>query len=674
MQWLWSRRRRIVSPPQQAVGLDRRPLLRRHPILDSWSSARARAVAPLVMRTFLLDTIAAAAAFGTVLCSVSEAVGAPRWAPQAADCTRIAKEARPAIATLLALDAKGEGLSQGTGFFISDKDLVTCYHVIEGATSVQAKLSNGAALEVLGITAESPELDLAILCVQGAPLHSLPIPSRAKTVQPGQGVIVLGAPLGLEFSVTTGIVSALRDLGQLGHVIQFTAPISPGSSGSPVLDTGGRVIGIVTSQITSGQNLNFAAPSSLLRTLRRHPPTTLREQAVEHSQLNAIGSLPVLLRIQMLIEEQKIEEAVQQLEAIDFEASMALPGSVGREVQFLEWHAALQLLLHVPIGSPVRTRTSGLTESLTAEYEKLIAEDKASPTDVARYCELFLWFGRSEEEQNQQRSKQIMLLRRALESEPNCAEACIQLADLLTPIQFGRYKCLNKSTMAESRKLLVRATEQHDAPLTAWLRLAQMVADADNIPLDIDSVDPDDPESIHALEERLLDQDKADKANARKANRIYEEARTKFPWSVDAAIGWARTHSRRAARDKAFQEVARQFPHAWRILDAWAADLDEALPTSFEPGAVQFESEIKALHYTVYDRLLLACPEEDEAGLLIRLAYACYRYQDRAGIARAYGHLVERDVALASKARRYLEDDAYLSGRAAAEYIFPFFE
>src|SRR5207248_4620099 len=79
--------------------------------------------------------------------------------------------------------------------------------------------------------------------------------------QEGESIVVIGNPFGLEGSVTNGIVSAVRDIPGFGRIIQITAPISPGSSGSPVVNMQGQVIGVATLQITGGQSVNFAIPS-----------------------------------------------------------------------------------------------------------------------------------------------------------------------------------------------------------------------------------------------------------------------------------------------------------------------------------------------------------------------------------------------------------------------------
>src|SRR5204863_9460196 len=95
-----------------------------------------------------------------------------------------------------------------------------------------------------------------------------PLPLHRTSPQEGESVVVIGSPLGLEGSVTNGIVSAVRDIPTFGRIIQITAPISSGSSGSPVVNMHGQVIGIATLQITGGQSVNFAIPSERISQLQ----------------------------------------------------------------------------------------------------------------------------------------------------------------------------------------------------------------------------------------------------------------------------------------------------------------------------------------------------------------------------------------------------------------------
>jgi tetratricopeptide (TPR) repeat protein len=150
----------------------------------------------------------------------------------------IIKRIEPSTIIVFTYDNKGEFLKLGSGFFISQNgDIITNYHVLQGAS-----------------------LDISSKYV-----HPLSLSTTIPEV--GERIIVYGSPLGLEKTVSDGIVSAIREVPGYGKLIQITAPISPGSSGSPVLNMKGEVIGVATFQMIEGQNLNFAIPSERIANL-----------------------------------------------------------------------------------------------------------------------------------------------------------------------------------------------------------------------------------------------------------------------------------------------------------------------------------------------------------------------------------------------------------------------
>jgi hypothetical protein len=165
-------------------------------------------------------------------------------------------------------DDKGEFLQLGSGFFISQNgDVITNYHVLQGASSAEIKTSDGKTYPITYIVAVDESNDLIRLSVNIPSQDVYPL-SLSKTIpEVGERIIVYGSPLGLENTVSDGIVSAIRDIPDFGRIIQITAPISPGSSGSPVLNMQGEVIGIATLQMVEGQNLNFAIPSEKIANL-----------------------------------------------------------------------------------------------------------------------------------------------------------------------------------------------------------------------------------------------------------------------------------------------------------------------------------------------------------------------------------------------------------------------
>ena len=180
----------------------------------------------------------------------------------------IIKRIAPSTVIVFTYDNKGEFLKLGSGFFISQNgDIITNYHVLQGASSAEVKTSDGKTYPIIYIVAEDEQSDIIRLSVNIPSQYVYPL-SLSKTIpEVGERIIVYGSPLGLEKTVSDGIVSAIREVPGYGKLIQITAPISPGSSGSPVLNMKGGVIGIATFQMVEGQNLNFAIPSERIASL-----------------------------------------------------------------------------------------------------------------------------------------------------------------------------------------------------------------------------------------------------------------------------------------------------------------------------------------------------------------------------------------------------------------------
>jgi S1-C subfamily serine protease len=187
----------------------------------------------------------------------------------AADIPSLVRKTKPAVVEILCYDQHGELVATGTGFFISpDGKLLTSYHVIKDAYSIVAKTATGLRYSHSHILS-APQIyyfkeeDIAELQFDDATdVPCLYLGSSGNTVE-GEPVLVIGNPDGLTGTVSDGIISAFREKGA---VIQITAPISPGSSGSPVLDTeSGNVIGIATAADQYGQNLNFAISADAVK-------------------------------------------------------------------------------------------------------------------------------------------------------------------------------------------------------------------------------------------------------------------------------------------------------------------------------------------------------------------------------------------------------------------------
>ncbi|HVJ17211.1 MAG TPA: trypsin-like peptidase domain-containing protein [Polyangiaceae bacterium] len=144
--------------------------------------------------------------------------------------------------------------SSGSGFIVSDDGLIiTNHHVIDGANSAEITLNDGRRFDQVTVELSDSRHDLALLRVEAKGLPRAPLASDERVV-PGARAIAIGNPLGLEFSVTDGIVSNTRSISGTTF-LQMQTAIAPGSSGGPLFDDRGRVIGVNTATRGAGMNL-----------------------------------------------------------------------------------------------------------------------------------------------------------------------------------------------------------------------------------------------------------------------------------------------------------------------------------------------------------------------------------------------------------------------------------
>ena len=169
---------------------------------------------------------------------------------------------KPKVALLISYDQNHIPLSQGTGFFISKDSLITNYHVIEGASSVEYKLiGEDNFYRGSEIISASQKHDIAIIKTKQK--HDFFKYDSSNTEVIGSKIYTIGNPRGLEGTISEGIISAKREEDY--DLIQITAPISPGNSGGPLINEKGSVIGVSTFTITNSQNLNFAVPIKYIK-------------------------------------------------------------------------------------------------------------------------------------------------------------------------------------------------------------------------------------------------------------------------------------------------------------------------------------------------------------------------------------------------------------------------
>jgi serine protease Do len=196
--------------------------------------------------------------------SVPTAVVAAPAAPAPSQTLTPAQIAARATPSVVSIRRPG-GL--GTGFVVrKDGWIATNYHVVAGARALTVATPDRHEYPVIDILGLDEAHDLALLRIEAADLGALTL-GDSGAVRAGDGVVAIGHPLGLEDTVSNGLVSAVRVVDPSLTVLQISAPIAPGSSGGPLFNDRGEVIGVATAFSTKGQNLNFGVPVRYLQDL-----------------------------------------------------------------------------------------------------------------------------------------------------------------------------------------------------------------------------------------------------------------------------------------------------------------------------------------------------------------------------------------------------------------------
>ncbi|QSQ20540.1 serine protease [Pyxidicoccus parkwayensis] len=220
---------------------------------------------------------------------------------RAEDMSAFAARVKPSIVQLELLGPSGQVVGSGTGFFISEDGLVTTNeHVVEDAQQMRARLPDGSTRQVLGYLARNPERDVALVKLEGTGYSALPLGVDVK-VKEGMKVLTVGNPLGLTFSLSEGMVSALRPNGlpeEYQHseatkhaMIQITAYSGAGSSGSPILSEDGQVIAVLQGGMGLSGNLVFGIPVDVVAKMKADlAPGAVPQPFQEFPWKGAMGS------------------------------------------------------------------------------------------------------------------------------------------------------------------------------------------------------------------------------------------------------------------------------------------------------------------------------------------------------------------------------------------------
>lgn len=201
------------------------------------------------------------------------------------------KQASPSVVLIEVFNGSGERSGTGSGFVAADGTILTNYHVIRGAHSANVHLQDGSTIPSQGAIGFDQYRDVAVLKVQNLTAKPLALADSEK-LQIGDRIIAIGSPLAIQNTLSDGIVSGIRN-----GLIQTSTPISPGSSGGPLFNKHGEVVGITVAQITGAQNINFAVPINWAKSYLHSSDLTsiediARQNTVEEQVVGSTISVP----------------------------------------------------------------------------------------------------------------------------------------------------------------------------------------------------------------------------------------------------------------------------------------------------------------------------------------------------------------------------------------------
>lgn len=185
-----------------------------------------------------------------------------------APSAELVNRVKQAVVLLTTYDAAGQPLLQGSAFFIAANRIVTSLHLLRGAYTVRIQTFDKQSYLVQGIAAVNESCDLALLETAFPSSAIAPLAIAEAMPQEGATVIVVSNPERCWWKVTRGKTLASWDFQGTGELLRITARLAPGSSGGPVVNQQGLVVGVATMQMSSGDELNFAVPAKLIQTLR----------------------------------------------------------------------------------------------------------------------------------------------------------------------------------------------------------------------------------------------------------------------------------------------------------------------------------------------------------------------------------------------------------------------
>ncbi|HEX5284941.1 MAG TPA: tetratricopeptide repeat-containing serine protease family protein [Bryocella sp.] len=278
---------------------------------------------------------------------------------------QIYKGAADSVFLVYLNDASGSPTALGTAFVVGPRTLITNAHVVSSGTPV---LAVGPVRIPIRVVRRDEKNDLALLRVD-VDLTSTALPLRDTVPSPGERVYAIGNPEGLEKSISEGLISAVRSEGGR-KLLQISSPISHGSSGGPILDSQGRVVGVAVGILPDGENLNFAVPVEFVREIEA---AAARSNDVEDAVAPQIPDVEVLLARKDKEAYSSDQDSPYQLASAKFGQAMHTAVTLTRKVNDLRQLACLGVRSWDAIDDGIAAARNAYTSTPTVGNSALLA-------------------------------------------------------------------------------------------------------------------------------------------------------------------------------------------------------------------------------------------------------------------------------------------------------------
>jgi cytochrome c-type biogenesis protein CcmH/NrfG len=360
---------------------------------------------------------------------------AARGSQPAFDLDTLGRQARPGVLLVIACDARGLEAAYGTAFVVAkDGRLVTNRHVVQGSSSAFVRTHGSRRFRVLGVLAEDAEHDLVLLQTDARDLPALPL-GASRTARPGSPVGIVGNPRREPGVALAGKILHVNELlGQPGWM-QIEAPIQPGSSGSPVLNAQGEVIGVIEAVVNRQRPLALAMPVEIARRLLARaarepaPLSSLRGRSEEYVFFDLDFAAAVSAKL-----EKDLDEAGKRIRAVlkrnpKSTAAHLLSGQIAEDhAAFDDARTAYEEAIRLKPDFAEAWHRLGIVCLQTQKHEEALAALQRATT--LRPDHAGGWSRLSEAYQHlAQPGRAIDALRRVTELTPEDEQAWVALAD-----------------------------------------------------------------------------------------------------------------------------------------------------------------------------------------------------------------------------------------------------